>query len=129
LLKGKYLNPKYAIRRRKLRQAVLVTCVLTLLIVGVGTVWQVDANIRGSMLPAAPPVATVERAEPMQYHIHFFGQEYYLSLQGAVGVATQFSELLRTQPAPVRLCYQLRAYLTHMLPKNLRDNPRNAYEG
>lgn len=129
MLQGKYLNPKYAIRKARLRRAVLVTVVLTLLIVGVGAIWQVDYGIRGNMLPAAPPVASVKQQQPMQYHISLFGQEFYLQLDGAASSLNQFSDLLRTPPAPVRLAYQLRAYLSDQLPRNLRDDPRKALEG
>lgn len=127
--KGMYMNPKYAVRRVKLRRAILVSTVLTLLIVGVGAIWQVDYSIRGNMLPAAPPVAAVERQQPMQYRISLFGQELYLNLGGISAGVDQLSRLLRTPPAPVRLAYQLRAYLADDLPKNLRDNPRKALEG
>lgn len=127
--KGMYMNPKYAVRRVRLRRAVLVSTVLTLLIVGVGAVWQVDYSIRGNMLPSAPPVAAVVRQQSMQYRISLFGQQFYLDFGGISAGMGQLSQLLRTPPAPVRLAYQLRAYLADELPKNLRDDPRKAQEG
>ncbi|MEG1943591.1 MAG: hypothetical protein RR049_07215, partial [Angelakisella sp.] len=98
---GKYLNPKYELRRKKLRRAVLSTCVLTLLIVAAGTAWQVDYTIRGTMLPAAPPIAAVEQGSPHSYRISLLGHEFELSLSGVYAASEEASVILRTPPAPL----------------------------
>lgn len=123
---GKYFNVKYAVRRKKLRRAILCTAVLTLLIIGVGTLWQVDYTIRGTMLPAAPPISEIERIKPQNYSISLFGHKFDLSFSDMYAACDELSELVRTPPSSVRLFYQLRAYFTDELPKNLRDNPRKA---
>lgn len=100
-----------------------------LLLLGSLTVWQVDINIRSTMLPAAPPVAELTQQSLHRYRLSLLGREVEFSLEGAVRGMEELDSLLRTPPAPLRLYYQLRAFATGELPRNSRADPRKALEG
>lgn len=126
MLKGQYLNPKYA-RRRKVRRRVTVVLCTTVLALGcLVAIYRIDSNIRSTMLPQAPPVAELRKQEPMRYELELFGRQYSFSTQWVYSLGNELGGVLRTPPPAVRAYYQLRAYLTDKLPKNARDNPRDS---
>lgn len=119
---ARYMNPKYARRKKKRRRAVVVTAALMLTLLAGGVVLRIDNTIRTTMLPNAPPVAALRQEEPWQYRLDFFGESLRFSTKWATGLRQEFSVLLRTPPAPVRLLYQLRAWVTGVVPRNTRDD-------
>lgn len=122
--KARYLNPKYE-RRRKRRRVLLVAGASALLIVcSIVGIWRVDDRIRATMLPSAPPVAELRQTGWREYEFSLLGRQYSFSTDWVSALTQEFSLAARTPPAPVRLAYQLFAYTTGLLPRNVRENPR-----
>lgn len=123
--KGRYLNPKYARRERLRRQIFIIVTSVLLTVTCVTAIVKIDTEIRQTMLPAAPPVVQLEQEGWQQYRLELLGNSYSFSTEWLSSLGWQFGRLLRTPPAPVRLLYQVNAYLTDNLPPNVRGNPRH----
>lgn len=124
MIKGKYLNPKYAKRERHRRRTFIATMALLLSLLCGVSILRVDDAIRSTMLPAAPPAVNIQEQQPMEYQLQLFGKEYHFSAQWVWSLGYELGVVVRTPPAPVRLLYQARAFLTGRLPRNVRSDPR-----
>ena len=123
--KGRYLNPKYARRERLRRQVFIILVSVLLTATCVTAIVRIDTEIRQTMLPAAPPVVQLEQEGWQQYRLELLGSSYSFSTEWLSSLGWQLDRLLRTPPAPLRLLYQINAYLTDTLPPNVRGNPRH----
>lgn len=124
MLKGRYLNPKYARRRRRCRIAVIVVAAVTVTLWTGLSILLIDSNIRATMLPAAPAAAQLERSDYDSYTVTILGRSFSFSVKWAVAMRHQLGALLHTPPAPVRFFYQARGFITDSIPRNLRSDPK-----
>ncbi len=113
-----YLHPKYAIRRRARRKCYVVTLAVSLSIIGISALYQVDMLIRGTMLPSAPSIAKVSEIGQYQYNITLFGSDFVADLTILKDLQYTATIVTSTPPAFVRACYQVHYFIFGNLPQN-----------
>ena len=94
-MKGKYLNPKYARRKRKCQVFLAGLCIAAACVWGGTELFYIDQTIRQTKLPYTPPIAGWER-DGCDFQLSFLGVTADFSVQW-------FFDILSVPPAPVRL--------------------------
>ena len=117
-MEGKFLNPKYERRRKRRRRVTISTVIISLVILGGSGIYNVDLLIRSTMLPSAPPMASMTETQDNQYKISFFGNEFTIDISPMIAVADAVVQLKNTPPAHIRLFHQIKALVTLEIPPN-----------
>lgn len=121
MLKGKYLNPKYARRRKRAKRIAAALLAALVLASGGRAMVEVDQVIRQTMLPSAPPLVDLEKQQPGQFRLTLLGKEMEFSLTWAREGLEDLKQLMQTPSAPVRLGWQIWGLLTGKTPPNSRQ--------
>ena len=64
MLKGKYLNPKYARRRKRAKRQAAALLAALVVASGARAMVRVDRVILQTMLPSSPPLVELEQQQP-----------------------------------------------------------------
>lgn len=121
MLKGKYLNPKYARRRKRAKRQAAALLAALVVASGARAMVRVDRVIRpdhASFVAASGGAGTAAAGE---YQITLLGREINVSMAWAKDGLQQLSQLLRTPSPTVRLGWQLWGLATGKTPPNSRE--------
>ena len=121
MLKGKYLNPKYARRRKRAKRQAAALLAALVVASGARAMVRVDRVIRQTMLPSSPPLVELEQQQPGEYQITLLGREINVSMAWVKDGLQQLSQLPRTPSPTVRLGWQLWGLATGKTPPNSRE--------